>query len=57
MDGEKADRSGCNTVWQGAGALLNMSRDSEQREVDEFEEEERRLLQEETKVGGRGGAV
>ena len=31
-------------------APLNMSRDSEQREIDEFEEEERRLLAEEEKV-------
>ena len=29
---------------------LNMSRDSEQREIDEFEEEERKLLAEEEKV-------
>ena len=29
---------------------LNISRDSEQREIDEFEEEERRLLAEEEKV-------
>ena len=29
---------------------LNLSRDSEQREIDEFEEEERRLLAEESKV-------
>ena len=29
---------------------LNTSRDSEQREIDEFEEEERRLLAEEEKV-------
>ena len=31
-------------------APLNISRDSEQREIDEFEEEERRLLAEEEKV-------
>ena len=31
--------------------LLNTSRDSEQRETDEFEEEERRMLAEEAKVG------
>ena len=31
--------------------LLNMSRDSEQRETDEFEEAERRMLAEEAKVG------
>ena len=31
---------------------LNVSRDSEQREIDEFEEEERRLLAEEEKVRG-----
>ena len=31
-------------------APLNTSRDSEQREIDEFEEEERRLLAEEEKV-------
>ena len=31
---------------------LNTSRDSEQREIDEFEEEERRLLAEEEKVSG-----
>ena len=30
--------------------MLNVSRDSEQREIDEFEEEERRLLAEEEKV-------
>ena len=30
--------------------VLNKSRDSEQREIDEFEEEERRLLAEEVKV-------
>ena len=30
--------------------LGNISRDSEQREIDEFEEEERRLLAEEEKV-------
>ena len=30
--------------------VLNRSRDSEQREIDEFEEEERRLLAEEAKV-------
>ena len=29
---------------------MNTSRDSEQREIDEFEEEERRLLAEEDKV-------
>ena len=29
---------------------LNISRDSKQREIDEFEEEERRLLAEEEKV-------
>ena len=31
--------------------ILNKSRDSEQREIDEFEEEERRLLAEDAKVG------
>ena len=31
--------------------LLNISRDSEQRETDEFEEAERRMLAEEAKVG------
>ena len=31
--------------------LLNTSRDSEQRETDEFEEAERRMLAEEAKVG------
>jgi adenylate cyclase 1 len=31
--------------------LLNLSRDSEQRETDEFEEAERRMLAEETKAG------
>jgi hypothetical protein len=31
--------------------VLNLSRDSEQREMDEFEAEEQRLLQEEAKVG------
>ena len=30
--------------------LLNLSRDSEQRETDEFEEAERRMLAEEAKV-------
>ena len=30
--------------------VLNKSRDSEQREIDEFEEEERRLLAEDAKV-------
>ena len=30
--------------------LLNLSRDSEQRETDEFEEAERRMLVEEAKV-------
>jgi hypothetical protein len=30
-----------------------VARDSEQREIDEFEEEERRLLAEEAKVGQR----
>ena len=33
---------------------LNTSRDSEQREIDEFEEEERRLLAEEEKVSQEG---
>jgi hypothetical protein len=33
-------------------APLRSGRDSEQREIDEFEEEERRLLAEEAKVGG-----
>ena len=30
---------------------MNISRDSEQRETDEFEEAERRMLAEEAKVG------
>ena len=34
----------------GAGQPLLPNRDSEQREIDEFEEEERRLLAEEAKV-------
>lgn len=37
---------------QGGPLSLNISRDSEQREIDEFEEEERRLLAEEEKVRG-----
>ena len=36
---------------------LDVSRDSEQREVDEFEEEERRLLAEETKVRQRASVA
>lgn len=37
---------------EGGPLSLNISRDSEQREIDEFEEEERRLLAEEEKVRG-----
>ena len=43
----------------GGRPELNLSRDSEQRETDEFEEEERRLLAEDAKVGGveRGSSL
>ena len=40
----------CNIQVGSKTGLLNRSRDSEQRETDEFEEAERRMLAEEAKV-------
>ena len=47
---ENLESDGPDDEERGVPLSLNTSRDSEQREIDEFEEEERRLLAEEEKV-------
>ena len=45
---------GAVPALEARGPLTQEDRDSEQREIDEFEEEERRLLAEEAKVKNNG---
>ena len=50
MQEHSSPKEYCNIQVGSKAGLLNRSRDSEQRETDEFEEAERRMLAEEAKV-------